>query len=117
MSNKKRISRAEYMGDFQILENLDWPPKRSTQLVEGGIRKDEIICAIGGQLAEILQEWQYNDELSLVIRTIHPLTKEVREVSYPSILEESEESEEPVGVAGSFDPTTNTIKVAQPKDA
>ena len=102
------------MGDFQILENLDWPPKRSTQLVEGGIRKDEIICAIGGQLAEILQEWQCNDELSLVIRTIYPVTKEVREVSYPSILEESEE---PVGVAGSFDRTTNTIKVTQPKDA
>ena len=38
--------------DVQILENLDY--RRKTDLVEGGIGKDEIICAIRGETAKRL---------------------------------------------------------------
>jgi hypothetical protein len=39
--------------DVQILENLDWD-RPTSELVEGGIAKDEIICAIRGETAKRL---------------------------------------------------------------
>ena len=77
----KRLKRADYLGEIQILENLDWGRDPRT-LVEGGIKKDEIICAISGESARIIQSFMDNEELELVIQTVNPATNEVDEVNF-----------------------------------